>query len=663
MTRRPTPRLIRQAAAGLCWLAIVPLAGAAETTDPLPTRTTLLILKLDAAEPVAIHTAAHAEPPGLTITFPKQRVVGSLPERSAVAKGVIRTVEARYGASGPAGTKFLDAIRIGLSAPYASRVHSEAGRIIVEIEHPAAVLGTSVEVGLKGGTVIEGAGSQDISQRFRAMQDALARVTPTPWSMQFGIPEPEPAPQPHAAAAFPSAALAAAPAAAVRPASAPSAARRAAGWGLGWLGLMALAALAGLRFRGAFGSWRQAQFRAAPEPGRRPSGVQLLDELVWKAFERQGYQPILETEFPQPLAGPLRLLMKDGAKTALCFIGNGPFFEKQTVEQFLRAMRTLRAAQGFLVASGSFTVPAQRVAAEHHITLIGREELVGLLSAGAGLEHLARQLTQQQTRIEEAQETLRQYTGELDVLRRQRNEASWYLGEERANTAQLEAKIAELTQQLRHHESELQQREQEIAGWRRQWEENEWYLGEARARARYLESQLGASQDAAAAEGGTEPQALQEERAQRAALEAKRAQLQQQVDALSAREQQLQGMLRSLGQKLTILQSFGERRRLPRGRIAEARVELRDGEAEALFAGCPLDLGPSGFGLETNRLVPEYRSYRVQLSIPGGKRIEANARLLWQRVEENGQRVRSGYRILRMPAAVRERITELITSS
>ncbi len=659
---RVAPWLVLWAAAGL---GLAPAAPAAETAaEPSPTGTTLLILKLDTAESLPIQTAMQTTPPILTITFPKQRVVGSLPERSAIAKGVIQTVEARYSAAASGGTRYLDAVRIGLSAPYPSRVRSEAGRIIIEVEHPATVSGTSVEVGVRGGTIIEGSGERNISQRFRAMQEALARVTPTPWSMQFGAPafdepsHPDASRHPAASAATPTAHP-------IAPASAPRHSRR--GWIWAWMLLLAAAA-AGFRFRGTVVAGIR-KMRRLPAPSaavRQPAGVQLLDELVWNAFARQGYQPVLETEFPQSMAGRLRILVKDGAKTALCFIGNGPFFEKQTVEQFLRAMRTLQAPQGFLVAAGSFTVPAQRVAAEHHVTLIGREELIGLLSAGAGVEHLNRQLAQQQARLDEAQETLRQYAGELDVLRRQRNEASWYLGEERVKSAQLESKVDDLTQKLRQYDGELERREQDAVALRRQWEENEWYLGEARSRLRHIESQLGALQNSAAQLEAAEQtreaatRSLRDEEARRQALEVQLGQLQHHVAALSEREQQLQAMLRGITQKLAILQSFGERRRLPRGPVTEAHVELSNGEEGPLFTGCPRDLSPSGFGLETDRLLPEYRSYRVQLSLPGGERVEGSARLLWQRVEGDGQRVRSGYRILRMPATARDRITELI---
>ena len=280
----------------------------------------------------------------------------------------------------------------------------------------------------------------------------------------------------------------------------------------------------------------------------------------------------------QPLQGVLRVVSKDGAQAALLCVGNGAFFEKRTVERFLRIMREAKVEQGFLVAAGSFTIPAQRLAKERRITLIGREQLVELVSAGAAGEYITKQLEQQQTRLEEAQETLRQYAGELDTLRRQRNEASWYLGEERAKTSTLEAQLVELGQQLRHHEAELQRWEQAASTLRKQWEESQWYLGEAKARIRHLETQ-------------------------RETLDRSVADFQQRFEDASSRERQFQEALSRLTQELNALRTYGERRAHARTQVPHAIVELHDGAAEdPFFSGTPRNLSRAGFGLETDHV-------------------------------------------------------------
>ena len=82
--------------------------------------------------------------------------------------------------------------------------------------------------------------------------------------------------------------------------------------------------------------------RAQQAGGRLPSGIILMDQLVWRAFERQGFQLMTELELSPPLGGTLRVMMKDGTKAALLFVRNGPFLEKQTVELFTRALREAR---------------------------------------------------------------------------------------------------------------------------------------------------------------------------------------------------------------------------------------------------------------------------------------------------------------------------------
>lgn len=402
---------------------------------------------------------------------------------------------------------------------------------------------------------------------------------------------------------------------------------------------------------------------------RLPSGFLLMDQLVWRAFERQGYHLVSEITLTSPLAGTLRLMAKDGPHAALLYVDNGPFFEKQTVERFVRAMREAHVAQGVLVASGSFTVPAQRLAKNRQVTLIGREQLAELLSAGASSEYLAKQLEQSHARLEEAKQTLRQYAEELDGLRRQRNEASWYLGEERAKSAKLEADMAGARQQLRHDEVTLKQWEEEARLRRKQWEESEWYLGEARARIQHLETQLQALQELTQRLESAERQCaeanwyLGQERSRRETLEVELTSVQQALEAAVQREHVVQETLDNLRRELQALQAYGERRAQARSRIPAVMMELYDGSEEPLFAGCPRDLSGTGFGLATEQELPRLESLRVRLQLSDNDVIESRARIVWQQTDGEPPHYSSGYQFLTLSDDARMRIAQCIGSS
>ncbi len=630
----------------------------AETLDSAPPAKTVLVLKVGTDEPLTVRSAFHAQPPTLTLTFPGEQVIGSLPERSAISKGVIQTIVAHYAPqANPNAPRTIRSVQIGLSGPYAPSVRSEPGQVIVEIEHPASVSGSSFEIGVQGGTIIEGIGDHRVSDRFRAMQEAMARMTPTPWALQITDASPPvsnaPAPQRRTSASEEKAAA---------PASPAPQGSAVGSWGL--LAAILLGAGLAWRYRTAWKRNPMAQDAQAP---RVPSGVLLIDQLVWKTFERQGYQMAQELDLTPPLGGPLRVLAKDGRKSALLFVGNGPFFEKQTVERFVRAMQAVQVEQGTLVASGSFTVPAQRFAKDRGVTLIGRDELIGLLSAGAGTEYLAKQIEQQQLRVTEAAESLRQYAAELDALRRQRNDASWQLGEERAKSAQLEARIGELTEQLRGHDNELKRWERDASMLRKQWEESQWYLGESRNRMKHLATQIAGLQERAqqaefaGLERDAAAKALEEARAKGRTLDTALVELQQTVETLSGRERALQESLARLTQELGTLRKFGERRRGSRRQIPGALVELRNGKKTPFFVGPVRDLSLGGFGLESEQELPSIPSIKVHLTLPGSERFESGAKLVWQQSGRVGYQ--SGYRLTGAPPAFRARLEELIETS
>ena len=603
-----TRRLIAAGCAVVLSLVIGPARGrAAETSDPVPMSKTLVVLKADSEEAISIDAHAQERPPLIVITFPPHRVTGMLAERSTLTQGVIRTITTRYestsGTSSPP-VRFIRSMEIGLSAPYAFLVRSEPGQVVVEIRHPISIAQSAVEVSLRGGTVIGTLTQGRVSERFLAMQQALAQATPTPWTLQVSqsVDDPwwmGPTPAPHALKPFSGAGRlsSAAPQRSLSGQAMISASPRNSKTRIptrpasttNWLAsLILFVAASGISYWWLSRSqiFRDRFRRAAGvTDGRIPAGIALMDHLVWRALERQGYQLVLETELTRPPFGTLRVITRDGVKAGLLFAGQGPFFEKQTVEAFIQALREVDVEQGFLVAAGSFTIPAQRVAKEHQIALIGREQLVELLGTGASSEFVVKQLEQYQVRLDEAKETLRQYAEELDALRRQRNEASWILGEERAKFSKLESQLEDIGQQLQRYEADVQRWEQEASTLRKHWEESEWYLGESRAYARHLEVQIEALQETVKRTADIERERdetkwyLGEERSKHEELNARLAELTQRLDDAAGREQDLQTALAQATHELDALRSYGERRTSARAKASEATIELYTNEA------------------------------------------------------------------------------------
>ena len=654
------------------WLFLLPPLGlAAETTDPVQRSTTRIAIALGTADRVTVRTSFASSPPTIEIRFPRQRVTASLPERMAVAGGAVQAIEARYDAAGRGdAARFIQSLRFVLTGLFAYRVESEPGRIVVEIDHPASVRSASMEVGMGSGTVVRSAPVGTVSERFRAMQEALAGARPTAITMQWDGGSSASDVQRGTGAHVDAPSRAASPE--VKNARAIGAPRPRAASGAGVFPVFVVALLVGLTLAGATGSWglirRQVAATRALADGRNvrlPSGVLLIDQLVWKAFERQGYQLLMETELTQPPLGTLRILAKDELKTALLFVGSGRFFEKQTVERFIRAMRDAHVEQGFLAVSGSFTIPAQRVAKEHRITLIGRDQLVELLSMGAGSEYFSRQLEQSCAQLEEAKDTLRQYTTELEALRRQRNEASWHLGEERAKSAALETKLEAFGQQVSGYEAQIQRWEQEALTLRKQWEESQWFLGEARERARYLDTQVASLQElakrieAVECERDAAAQSLDQERVKHASLAERLDELQGELEKAIQRSGEFEASLARLQDELAVYRTLGERRRAGRIRVPEASVELINGGKMPVAAAWLCDLSTTGLGLETDRELPKGTPIRVRVCVSGREPLEARARCIWQQPHGSGGRHRSGCRFIKPPPETRATLQEL----
>ena len=665
----PSRAVSRASVLACLLLLLAPGARGAETTDPVRQSTTRIAIALGAPEAIPVRASFEPSPPTIEIRFPRQRVTASLPEHVAMAGGAVQALDASYDPAGRDDQRFIRALRFVLAGPFTYRVQSEPGRVIIEIDHPDTVRGATVDIGMGSGRVVRNTPAGIVSERFRAMQEALSRARPATVSMYWAGASTAPLATGPDAGALPPAPAGAAlagrePRAGSQPASGGSPTQR-----FPALGLTLLIALAAA---GAAGSWwiieRQAA-AARASSGRNvrlPSGVLLIDQLVWKAFERQGYQLTRETELTQPALGTLRILAKDGAASALLFVGSGRFFEKQTVERFAQEMREAKVTQGFLAASGSFTVPAQRLAKEHQISLIGRDQLVELLSMGAGTEYFSRQLEQNHARLEEAKETVRQHAAELDALRRQRNEASWQLGEERAKSANLLARLEEFDQEISGYTAQIQRWEQEAIALRKQWEESQWFLGESRERNRYLEAQVASLQEMAARletaerERDSAGQSLSAERQERASLEGRLDQLQQELKQTAQRSAEFEASLARLQDELAVYQKLGDRRRTGRVRIREASVELVN-EDHAPLAGWLSDLSLTGLGLETDRELSDAVPVRMRVRLPGSEPLEAKARMVWQRAEPSSGRYRSGYRFVRRPAATRAALQALLS--
>lgn len=632
-------------------------AWAAQPPDPSPMATTLIALQVDAEKPVAVRSRFQESPPVIMVDFPSRRVIASLPEQSLIAKGVVRSITARYESGRPQAPRYLRSLHIALSASYTYRVRSTSSRILIEIDHPASVGTASVQVALAGGTILGAAAPPRTSDRFRAMQEALARATPVPWTMQIDLTPPAQPPPAEPIAAprrpaqrppetAPEPGQAAAPLRLARPPS---------GAAIVMLALLlAAAAWVWVVGRGSvFGSWA----RRAPSAAQRlPASLGLIDQLVWRAFERQGYQ--LVAELPSThVAGTFRIIQKDGVKSALAVVGHSPFLEKRTVEQVARAMHGANLDQGLLVASGAVTVPAQRTAKTYHLGLIGREQLIELLGVGAAGEYVAAQLERQQAQLQEAMGTLKAYTEELETLRRQRNEASWYLGEERARAAGLEAQFNDVNQQLHHYKTELERWQQEALTFRKQWEENEWYLGESREHARHLEAQVAGLQEAAQRTEAAERQRqeaewyLGEERVKREALEQRCRQLEEELATSRRQEVVLGKALEQLKQQFAGFRAHGERRVAPRAKVQDAFIELLNGSDHPMFTGAVRDVSATGIGLQTDRELLE--AIRMRLHLPGRAPIESRAKIMWQRALQEPPGYCSGFCFTSLPDEAR----------
>ncbi len=564
-------------------------AGAVESIRDDTMKTTHIIFALDTDQTVRVHSRTEANPPMIVLEFPGQQVAASLPERSVIQHGVVTEVRANYRSNRPTGSgRLLAAVEIVCSGAYRHRIRTQPGEILVEIDHPVGVTGDTLEIGLQGGTILSGLARPSISLRFQAMQEALMQASPTRWTWRATSATVEPPITPPAPKMSPL------PSDSAKSPTGPFPPKQLA------LAMLVLIGAGGLTwwfsrrpwsFAGAFGP--AAGARGATSMAS--TTADLVEQLVWRAFERQGYQLVRILEVDKP-KGTLRVIAKDGVARGLFCVANGPFIEKATVDGVIRLIRQVALEQGFLISPGAFTVPAQRRAQDARMTLIGREELIELLNTGATGEYMVQQLNELRGELQSAQATAAQRTQELEALRRQRNEASWFLGEERAQRGKQDGDLTNLAQQLRDSQEATARANSEAVNLRKHLEESEWHLGEAKARIGELDAQIAV----------------------------------------------LQELLRSPEGSLQ-----AERRQTPRKTVRDAMLEIRSGQNRLLFSGAAKDLSQLGVGFESERSCPVGRSVRLSLRLPGRKApIATRGRLVWKQKDPKASQYRSGCRFV-----------------
>lgn len=645
---------------------------AAQQAPPSATTATELVITLATDETIPAQSRFQASPPTIVISFPARRLLASLPERSVIQHGVVQEIHAAYGLSSsqPAASRWLRSLSIRLRGRYRYTLRSEPGRIRIAIEHPDTVTGEAIEVGLLGDIVTAGALTPRLSERFLAMQRALlqAQIPPSPDEAQ----REHPLPAVERARSAPSSRESGTPSAETprRGASSPSpnvppeSELPLTTW---WWVLIGIGLIGG-----ASRGWRLMQSRRwswalTRLPSRRPAfpaAVQLIDQLVWQTFERQGYQLVHTVELGQPL-GLMRVIIRDGQKASLLCVGNGAFFEKSVVEQFVRAMRSAHVDQGLLVAPGAFTVPAQRYAVSQHVSLIGRDQLVELIGTAAMTASYTTQLEQLTQQLTEAKGTIAQYGEQLALLRRQRNEASWYLGEERVKSSQLESRLNELTQQVQQWQTQAAQTATAAEAAKKQWEESQWYLGEARAALEHLQGEIqGLRQsfeelnvqhrqtlEALTAMQGERDESLrvlEDTKRLHDALAQQTRQLEERVQQVRVELEAEQARRTTLEEELKMLRHYGERRTSPRISPAEFNVELQDYGGSPIYRGGVRDVSLKGFSVETpvSLECPPTLPVRARLMWKGrNEPLESEARIVWQQQHAATQRYQQGFEL------------------
>jgi len=80
---------------------------------------------------------------------------------------------------------------------------------------------------------------------------------------------------------------------------------------------------------------------------------------------------------------------------------------------------------------------------------------------------------------------------QVELLKKELQEAQWYLGEERSRKEQAENKVRELEHRCADLEQQVHHLRSHGANLQKELQDTQWYLGEERARRQFLESQAG----------------------------------------------------------------------------------------------------------------------------------------------------------------------------
>ncbi len=629
-------------------------AQAAQTQDTFEESKTLIALKLGTTSPVEMKTSFQKNPPTIHVKFPSKTVVGALPEVSRMDSGPVKEVITSYARSNKEGVRYIDAIDIRLNGEFGYRAWTDPGRVMVEIAHPANIYGTTDLGAIATPRVVKDLAKSQVPARFSAMQNALddafdasesSKVLEKPVHALklFNPPSaPQPTQQDVMDAALASYSVAAALNAKTDNSN-PYMKYIQAIWGVVGLLLVCL----------GYFAWRSRQEDDAEEKSvelnasaqRLSSGLRLIDALVWSAYERQGYTLIRQTPLESPL-GILRTIDKDEETYGLLCVSHGLFCEQKTVEDFYAELMKQKLFKGILVTSGNYTIPAQRLAKKYDITLVGKQQLIELLTIGATNEYVLSQLDSANKRLVDAQKSVKEYSTELEGLRRQRNEASWYLGNERVRTAALEDRVTSLKAKLNEFEGQSARWQQAADQLRKSWEESQWYLGETQQRIKFLEKQL--------------DQVRNKLKEQESPTEAPEATQATQKERTKAEPKKVRKSLVSTATPSK--KSFSERRLSKRAFLPEVEVEMKHSSNRIVFTGTPLDVSGTGLRVETDQQLPLEEPIHVSIRLPGRKRrVVSLAKVMWQHAAIDAPRYQSGCQLIGLSSASKtflEQLTE-----
>ena len=153
----------------------------ASDQDPAWTDQTQVIISLATDDVPSVRSRFDVQPPTIVLEFPAKQVIGSLPERSVIPRGIVEEVAAFYGqAAGVGGTRWIHSLRLKLRATADYSVRTAACRIMLAIRHPPLPGEEALQVNLGGSSSPSPLSATVVGERFRAMQEALMQAGARP---------------------------------------------------------------------------------------------------------------------------------------------------------------------------------------------------------------------------------------------------------------------------------------------------------------------------------------------------------------------------------------------------------------------------------------------------------------------------------------------------